>query len=182
MKKLIILDRDGVINCDSPHYIKSPDEWIPIPGSLEAIAQLNQANYQVIVATNQSGIGRGLYNVATLELMHQKMQQMLTTVGGHIDHIFYCPHTPNDNCNCRKPKTGLFQQIAATLQCSLHNVPAIGDTLRDIQAAQSAGCYAILVRTGQGAKTLADNPDLTMPIFADLAHAVAALLQNTMEK
>lgn len=176
--KLIILDRDGVINYDSPAYIKSPDEWIPIPGSLEAISQLTQAGFTIVIASNQSGVGRGLYDEATLARIHTKMQDAVAKLGGRIDHIFYCPHTPEDNCACRKPKTGLFQQIAATLQTPLAGVPVIGDTLRDIQAAQAMGCEAILVETGQGKETLTANPDLTVPVFADLAAVTTMLLKK----
>lgn len=176
--KLIILDRDGVINYDSPDFIKSPDEWIPIPGSLEAISQLTQAGFTIVVATNQSGVARGLYNEAMLASIHTKMQAAVTKLGGRIEHIFYCPHSPEDNCDCRKPKTGLFKQITAALQTPLAGVPAIGDTLRDIQAAQAMGCEAILVETGQGKETLAANPHLTVPVFADLAAATAMLLKK----
>lgn len=176
MKKIIVLDRDGVINFDSPHFIKSPDEWVPIPGSLEAIARLKHAHYQVVIATNQSGIARGLFNEAMLANIHAKMQQELADLGVHIDGIFYCPHGPDDQCSCRKPKTGLFEQIAVKYQVSLLNIPAIGDSLRDIQAAQSAGCHAILVRTGKGETTLKANPQLTVPVFADLAEAVNSIL------
>lgn len=175
--KLIILDRDGVINHDSDFYIKSPEEWSPIAGSLEAIAKLNQAGYTVAVATNQSGVGRGFYDLATLEKIHTKMQNALKTLGGKIDKIFFCPHIPDENCNCRKPKSGLYQQIAQHYNCSLVDVPAIGDSLRDIQAAQIEKCYPILVLTGNGVKTLAQNKDLQgVTIFPDLAAAVDALL------
>jgi D-glycero-D-manno-heptose 1,7-bisphosphate phosphatase len=176
--KLIILDRDGVINYESLAYVKSPDEWIPIPGSLEAIAKLTQAGYTIALATNQSGVGRGLFTEATLAAIHDKMQQEVAKLGGHIDYIFYCPHTPEANCDCRKPKSGLFKQIAAALKTSLADVPAIGDTLRDIQAAQAMDCKAILVETGNGKKTLAENPSLTVPVFADLAAATTMLLQE----
>lgn len=175
--KLIILDRDGVINHDSEHYIKSPDEWAPIDGSLEAIVKLNQADYTVTVATNQSGVGRGLYDLATLEKIHEKMQQALAKLGGKIDRVFFCPHVPDENCNCRKPKSGMYQQIAQHYNCSLNDVPVIGDSLRDIQAAQTEKCYPILVLTGNGIKTLAQNKDLQgVTVFPDLAAAVDALL------
>ena len=175
--KFIILDRDGVINFDSNDYIKSPEEWVPIPGSLEAIAALNKANFRVIVATNQSGVGRGLFTEQTLAAIHSKMMTMLNTAGGHIDKIFYCPHAPTDHCNCRKPKIGLFETIANTYQISLKSVPAIGDSLRDIQAAQAAGCQPILVKTGKGIHTLAMNPELKhILVFHDLAAAVNFIL------
>jgi D-glycero-D-manno-heptose 1,7-bisphosphate phosphatase len=143
--KLILLDRDGVINHDSDAYIKSPDEWIPIPGSLEAIARLTQAGYRIAVLTNQSGVGRGYYSLATLAAMHEKMHQALLAVGGKIDAIFFCPHTPEAGCHCRKPGTGLFEQAAQHFQVDLQGVPMIGDSLRDIQAAEAMGCKAIRI-------------------------------------
>ncbi|MFU8797879.1 MAG: D-glycero-beta-D-manno-heptose 1,7-bisphosphate 7-phosphatase [Gammaproteobacteria bacterium] len=143
--KLIILDRDGVINVDSPDYIKSPDEWLPLPRSLTAIARLYQAGYTLAVATNQSGVGRGYYSLATLAKMHEKMQQAVIAAGGFIDAIFFCPHTPEEGCDCRKPKPGLFHQIAAYYQLDLQGVIAIGDSPRDIEAAEQVGCRAIRV-------------------------------------
>lgn len=151
--KLIILDRDGVINQDSDDYIKSPDEWIPLPGSLEAIAQLTEAGFSVVVATNQSGIARGYYDLNTLEAIHQKMADAVAAAGGKLAGIFYCPHGPDDHCECRKPKDGLIRQIAETFQIDVTNVPFVGDSTRDIEAAISAGCLPILVKTGNGAKT-----------------------------
>jgi D-glycero-D-manno-heptose 1,7-bisphosphate phosphatase len=175
--KLVILDRDGVINFDSPQFIKSPDEWKPIPGSLAAIARLNQADYRVVVATNQSGIGRGLFDMDTLNAIHEKMLKALIEVGGHIDAIFFCPHTAADDCACRKPKTGMLEEIATRFNTDLKGVPAIGDALRDIQSAAAVGARPMLVRTGKGRKT-ADDPELPpqTPIYADLAAAVAHLL------
>lgn len=175
--KLIILDRDGVINHDSEHYIKSPDEWFPIDGSLEAIVKLNQAGYTVTVATNQSGVGRGLYDLTTLEKIHEKMQNALANLGGKIDRVFFCPHIPDEDCNCRKPKSGMYQQIAQYYNCSLINVPVVGDSLRDMQAAQTEKCHPILVLTGNGGKTLAQNKDLQgVTVVTDLAAAVDAIL------
>lgn len=175
--KLVILDRDGVINFDSPQFIKSPDEWKPIPGSLAAIARLNQADYRVVVATNQSGIGRGLFDMDTLNAIHEKMLKALAEVGGHIDAIFFCPHTAADDCACRKPKTGMLEEIATRFNTDLKDVPAIGDALRDIQSAAAVGARPMLVRTGKGRKT-ADDPELPphTPIYADLAAAVTHLL------
>lgn len=177
--KLIILDRDGVINEDSDEYIKSPQEWIPIPGSLEAIARLNKANYRVVVATNQSGIARGYIDLGTLNAMHRKMNDLLAQLGGQVDGVFFCPHGPNDDCNCRKPKTGLFQQIAKRMNSSLTGVPAVGDSLRDLQAAWGAGAEPYLVLTGKGRRVLGSKqlPKGT-PVFADLAAIVEALLNN----
>jgi D-glycero-D-manno-heptose 1,7-bisphosphate phosphatase len=175
--KLIILDRDGVINFDSPQFIKSPEEWKPIPGSLTAIARLNQADYHVVLATNQSGIGRGLFEMDTLNAIHEKMLKALADVGGHIDAIFFCPHTAADNCACRKPKPGMLKEIATRFNTDLTGVPTIGDALRDLQSAVAVGALPILVRTGKGKKT-ADDPDLPPDtlIFPDLAAAVTHLL------
>ena len=178
--KLIILDRDGVINYDSKDYIKSPEEWQPIPGSLEAIALLSSAGYTIAVATNQAGVGRGYYTEDVLAQIHQKMTACAQDMGGTIDKIFYCPHHPDDHCSCRKPAMGLFMQIADAYQINLKNIIAIGDSLRDIQAAEKVGCKPLLVLTGNGEQTLKDNPYLRdkLPIFADLLAAVKALLKE----
>lgn len=154
MQKYIILDRDGVINQDSPHFVRSKDEWIPIPKSLEAMALLNKAGYKIIMITNQSGIGRGYFDIKALEAMHQKMQELLAEKGGEIERIYYCPHTPQDNCHCRKPKTGLFQQAGKDYALDFSKVINIGDSLRDIQAGKAMGCQSILVLTGKGKHTL----------------------------
>lgn len=177
--KLIILDRDGVINEDSDEYIKSPQEWVPIPGSLEAITRLNKANYCVVVATNQSGIARGYFDLNTLNAMHKKMNDLLAQLGGQVDGVFFCPHGPKDGCDCRKPNTGLFRQIAKRVDKTLTGVPAIGDSLRDLQAAQRAGAKPYLVLTGKGRRLLASNQlPKDIPVFDDLAAVVAALLKN----
>lgn len=175
--KLIILDRDGVINFDSAQFIKSPDEWKPIPGSLAAIARLNHAGYRVVVATNQSGVGRGLFEMDTLNAIHEKMLKALAQVGGRIDAIFFCPHTSADNCACRKPKPGMLIEISNRFNTNLSGVPAIGDALRDLQAAVAVGAKPMLVLTGKGKKTAID-PELPAGtlIFPDLATAVAHLL------
>ncbi len=176
--KLIILDRDGVINHDSDEFIKSPDEWIPIPGSMEAIARLNQAGYRVVVSSNQSGIARGLFNIATLNAIHQKLHTAAQQVGAGIDAIFFCPHAADDNCDCRKPKPGMLHEIARRFDVSLKGVPVIGDSLRDLQAAFVSGCTPYLVLTGKGEKTLAKGglpPGTT--IYPDLAAVVDHLLQ-----
>jgi D-glycero-D-manno-heptose 1,7-bisphosphate phosphatase len=181
--KLIILDRDGVINIDSALYIKSPAEWKALPGSLEAIARLNQAGYKVVIATNQSGIGRGLFDMDTLNAMHEKMHKGLAVLGGRVDAIFYCPHTADENCDCRKPKPGMFERIAKLYNLDLTGVPAIGDSLRDLQAASALGCAPILVRTGKGEKTEADgNLPAGTVVRADLAAAVDALLGKPSKK
>lgn len=175
--KLVILDRDGVINFDSAQFIKSPEEWKPIPGSLEAIARLTQSGYKVVVATNQSGVGRGLFDMDTLNRMHQKMHKVAFEVGARIDAVFYCPHTADSKCDCRKPKPGMFKRISETLNVELTGIPAIGDSLRDLQAGAAVGCHPILVLTGKGEKTQAEGnlPEGTL-IFADLAAAVDHLL------
>lgn len=175
--KLIILDRDGVINFDSDQYIKSPAEWKPIPGSLEAIAKLNQAGYRVVVATNQSGVGRGLFEMDTLNSIHEKMHKLLFAVGGRIDAIFYCPHAADSACDCRKPQPGMFKHIASTFNADLNGTPAIGDSLRDLVAATAVGCQPILVLTGKGEKTKEAGglPEGTLE-YPDLAAAVKALL------
>ncbi len=175
--KLIILDRDGVINFDSDQFIKSPDEWKPIPGSLEAIARLNQAGYRVVVATNQSGIGRGLFDMPTLNAIHNKMHKSLALVGGRIDAIFFCPHTSDAECTCRKPKSGMIEEIAVRYGVSLKGVPAVGDSLRDLEAAARVEAQPYLVLTGKGAKTQAAGglPEGTL-IYPDLASVAATLI------
>ena len=149
--KLVILDRDGTINEDSAEFVKSPDEWEPLPGALEAIARLNHAGWHVVVATNQSGLGRGLFDVATLNAMHTKMHSMLAAVGGRVDAVFYCPHAPDEGCRCRKPEPGLFEQIGERYGVDLADVPAVGDTPRDLEAGAAVGCEPHLVLTGKGA-------------------------------
>ncbi len=167
--KLIVLDRDGVINQDSEQFIKSPEEWKPIPGSLDAIARLNQAGYRVVVATNQSGIGRNLFDMATLNAIHDKMHRAAGVAGGRIDAVFFCPHAADSTCVCRKPKPGMFQDIGRRFNVPLEGVPAVGDSSRDLAAAVAAGASPILVRTGKGEKTIAagDLPPGTR-IYADL--------------
>jgi D-glycero-D-manno-heptose 1,7-bisphosphate phosphatase len=174
--KLVVLDRDGVINLDSDQYIKSPAEWTPIPGSLEAIARLTQAGFRVVVATNQSGLGRGLFDMATLNAMHDKMHKAVNQLGGRIDAVFFCPHAQDAGCDCRKPKPGMLLEIAARYKLALAGVPAIGDSLRDLQAAHTAGARPVLVLTGKGERTLAAGglPAGT-EIHKDLAAAAAAL-------
>jgi D-glycero-D-manno-heptose 1,7-bisphosphate phosphatase len=149
--KLVILDRDGTINEDRDDYVKSPEEWVPVPGALEAIARLNHNGWHTVVATNQSGIGRGLFDMATLNAMHLKMHQMLAVHGGRIDAVFFCPHVKEDHCDCRKPQPGLFHQIGERFGLELDAVPVVGDTLRDLQAGVAAGCEPHLVRTGKAA-------------------------------
>ncbi|TAM03260.1 MAG: D-glycero-beta-D-manno-heptose 1,7-bisphosphate 7-phosphatase [Paraburkholderia sp.] len=154
-RKLVILDRDGVINLDSEAFIKSPDEWVAIPGSLEAIARLNQAGYRVAVASNQSGIGRGLFDTAALNAMHAKMHRQAAAVGGRIDAVFFCPHTSQDHCDCRKPKPGMLKMIAERFEVDPEDTPVVGDSLRDLEAGAALGFRTHLVLTGKGEKTLA---------------------------
>ena len=176
--KLVILDRDGVINYDSAAFIKTPEEWKPIPGSLEAIAHLTQAGYRAVVATNQSGIGRGLLDMGTLNAINDKMCKAAIQAGGRIDAMFFCPHANTDNCNCRKPATGMFREIADRFGVELNGVPTIGDSLRDLQTAAAVGAIPILVLTGKGKKTKAEGelPENTR-IFPNLSAAVDALTQ-----
>jgi D-glycero-D-manno-heptose 1,7-bisphosphate phosphatase len=175
--KLIILDRDGVINFDSDQFIKSPAEWQPIPGSLEAIARLNQADYRVVVATNQSGVGRGLFDMPTLNAIHDKMHKACALVGARIDAVFFCPHTADSQCDCRKPRAGMLEEIAARYNTSLTGVPVVGDSLRDLLPAAALGASPYLVLTGKGMKTnAAGNLPESTRVFPDLAAVVAELL------
>lgn len=175
--KLIILDRDGVINQDSDQFIKSPDEWIPIPGALEAVARLNQADYRVVIATNQSGIGRGLFGMDSLNAIHQKLHARAQHVGARIDAIFFCPHLADEHCDCRKPKHGLLTEIARRFDTNLLDVPSVGDSLRDLQASVSVGCRPYLVLTGKGTRThAAGGLPVGTQVFADLAAVVEQLL------
>ncbi|MFQ5994311.1 MAG: D-glycero-beta-D-manno-heptose 1,7-bisphosphate 7-phosphatase [Acidiferrobacterales bacterium] len=177
--RLVILDRDGVINYDSDDFIKSPEEWVPIPGSLEAIARLHRAGYRVVIATNQSGVGRGLLDVDTLERIHERMLDAVQKEGGKIDGIFFCPHKPEDCCLCRKPKPGLLQQIAERMKVNLNRVYAVGDSERDIVAARRVSASPILVRTGKGNETLEQSNELTgVPVFDSLAAFTDALLSD----
>lgn len=177
--KLIILDRDGVINFDSDAHIKSPAEWQPIPGSLQAIARLNQHGYRVAVATNQAGISRRLFDMKTLCAIHQKLHQSAQAVGARIDAIFYCPHAADEQCDCRKPRPGMLLAIGKRFNLSLQDVPIVGDSLRDLQAGLQVGCTPYLMMTGKGEKTLATGglPPGTR-IFDNLAMMVERLLHT----
>lgn len=177
-KKYVLLDRDGVINHDSGDFIKSADEWLPIDNSLEAIALLHSNGYQVIVITNQSGVGRGLYSDIILTDMHLKMTRMTEAVGGKISHIYYCPHLPDAGCECRKPKPGMLHQFSQDADVPLDEIFFIGDSLRDIEAGIAAGAKPILVKTGNGAKTLAAHPDLNVPTFENLYAAAEYILSR----
>lgn len=180
-EKVIILDRDGVINEDSDDFIKSPDEFLPINGSLHAIARLKQANYSVVVATNQSGVGRGLFDIEMLNRIHEKLYRELASLGVTIDGIFFCPHAPDEGCDCRKPKPGLFYDISQRLKIKLDKVIAVGDSLRDIQAANIAGASPVLVKTGKGKRTLKKNIGLeNVPIYKNLAMVVDDVLNGNL--
>lgn len=178
--KLVILDRDGVINADSDLYIKTVAEWQALPGSIDAIARLSRAGYRIAVATNQSGIARGMFDEITLSNMHSKMRALVEEAGGHIDVVCYCPHGPDEQCRCRKPATGLLEQIAEELGQSVRNAWLVGDHEKDIRMAVSAGCKPLLVRTGKGAATeqmLSASLRAQTLVFDDLAAASAYILQ-----
>ena len=185
---LVILDRDGVINHDSDDYIKSPDEWQPLPGSLEAIARLCRADYTVVVATNQAGVGRGLFSLEMLTRIHRKMASSIRDKGGRLDSVFFCPHSPADQCGCRKPKPGMLLEISDRLSIGLSGVPFVGDSLRDLEAAAAAGAMPVLVKTGQGRLTqeklsqgeLSHTLGQT-PVYADLAAFTDAVLDGNLE-
>lgn len=176
--KLIILDRDGVINQDSDDYIRSPEEWVAIPGSLDAIARLNQAGYQIVVCTNQSGLARGYFNIETLQAIHAKMLKQLAQHGGYIEAIFYCPHGPDEHCDCRKPKPGMLIEAGQRLKANLQETIMVGDTERDIQAAQAAGAQGVLVRTGKGEWT-EKKLKTAVNVYADLAEFSKQLISRT---
>jgi len=179
--KLIIIDRDGVINQDSKDYIKSPEEWHPIEGSIEAIAALSQAGFTVAVATNQSAINRGLITEDTLITIHDKMCHLVEEKGGEIDTIVYCPHHPEQACHCRKPEIGMFEQLRVHYQQDLSNTPYIGDSLKDLEAAEKFGLQGILVLTGNGLQTFTEiKHKKTVPIFRNLASAVKAIINNRL--
>ncbi|MCX7121546.1 MAG: D-glycero-beta-D-manno-heptose 1,7-bisphosphate 7-phosphatase [Gammaproteobacteria bacterium] len=174
---LIILDRDGVINIDSPDYIKSPGEWIPIPGSIEAIAQLSKAGNTIVIATNQSGVNRGLFSLVTLEKIHAKLIHAVEVLGGKIEKIYFCPHTPDENCHCRKPKPGMLQQIQKEFQVESDEIIYIGDSVKDFEVAQAVGCEFILVRTGNGRRTEKQLAKIKLPVFENLL----AMAQNSQK-
>ena len=182
--KLIILDRDGTINEDRDDYVKSPDEWVPIPGALEAIARLNHAGWHTVVATNQSGLARGLFDTSALNAVHIKMNQALAKVGGRIDAVFFCPHGPSEGCRCRKPLPGLFEVIAERYGVELAEVPLVGDSQRDLEAGTAVGCQPHLVRTGKGAQLDEERLEAILErvpgtqVHADLAAFAEHLIQG----
>lgn len=179
--RLVILDRDGVINEDAEgEYVKSAEEWIPLPGSLEAIARLNRSGYRVVIATNQSGLARGLFDIEALNGIHEKMQRLLAETGGGIDAIFFCPHSPGQRCSCRKPRPGLLEQIGQRYRVDLSQVPVVGDKRADLDAAKAAGARPFLVRTGYGEKTLRSLGDFDgVTVFSDLAAFTDAWLAES---
>ncbi len=176
--KLLILDRDGVINYDSDAYIKSLEEWIPIPGSIEAIAHLSQAGWTVAVATNQSGLARGYYDLPTLNAMHRRLQELVTEQGGELGLIVFCPHGPDEGCDCRKPKPGMLKTIAAHYRVALAGLWFVGDSRGDLEAALAVDCQPVLVKTGKGQQTLSTSVPAGTLIFDDLAAVAAQLLHS----
>ncbi len=183
--RLVILDRDGVINHDSDQYIKSPQEWFPIRGSLEAIARLCRADYRVVVATNQSGVSRGLFTLDTLNKIHLHMLERIHQKGGELDAIFFCPHKPEDGCDCRKPRPAMLVDLAERLKINLTAVPTVGDSLRDLQAARAVHALPVLVRTGKGSLTQVAlrNSDLAdTAVYDDLAAFVDSLLNGELDE
>ena len=178
MLKLLILDRDGVINYDSDAYIKSVAEWVPLPGSIEAIAQLSKAGWTVAIATNQSGIARGYYDIATLEAMHARLRALVAEQGGEVGLVVYCPHGPDEGCDCRKPKPGMLKIIAEHYKVPLAGIWFVGDSLGDLEAAKAVDSQPVLVKTGKGEKTQAKNLPVGTLIFDDLAAVAAELINN----
>ena len=178
MLKLLILDRDGVINYDSDAYIKSVEEWIPLPGSIEAIAQLSKAGWTVAIATNQSGIARGYYDIATLDAMHARLRALVAEQGGEVGLVVYCPHGPDEGCDCRKPKPGMLKIISEHYKVPLAGIWFVGDSLGDLEAAKAVDSQPVLVKTGKGEKTQAKNLPVGTLIFDDLAAVAAELINN----
>lgn len=181
--RLVVLDRDGVINRESTDFIRRPEEWIPLPGSIEAIADLTRAGFTVVVASNQSGVGRGLFSAATLAAIHDRMNRTIEAAGGRLDGIYFCPHRPEDACECRKPLPGLLRQIESRYGITLRGTPAIGDSHRDLEAAWRVGARAILVRTGNGQETERRlEAGAAVEVFADLSAAAAALIAENRKR
>lgn len=172
----VLLDRDGVINHDDVGYIKSVNEWIPISGSLEAITMFNENGFKVIVITNQSGIGRGLYDEPAMQEIHREMLKRVKQLGGKIENIYFCPHDPDAKCLCRKPEPGMFKAFSKDYDRQLNDLYYVGDKLSDLQAAKAAGAKSILVKTGKGEQTLAENPQINSPIFENLYEAAKFII------
>ena len=184
--KLLILDRDGTLNRSRDDYVASPEEWEPLPGALEAVARLNQEGWRLVLAPNQSGIGRGLFDMAALNAIHAKMNRALAAVGGRIEAVFFCPHAPEDDCDCRKPAPGMFRQISQRLGVPPAQMLAAGDSVRDAQAAHAAGCQPHLILTGQSAMHRNDSLPIGLPpgtqVHADLAAFADAVLARDAQK
>lgn len=181
--RLVVLDRDGVINRESADFIRRPEEWLPLPGSVEAIADLTQAGFTLVVASNQSGVGRGLFSAATLTAIHERMSRTIEAAGGRLDGIYFCPHGPDDGCPCRKPRPGLLRQIEARYGLPLAGVPAVGDSVRDLEAAWQVGARAMLVRTGNGMETERRlQAGAQVEIFADLAAVAERLIAESRQR
>lgn len=176
--RLVILDRDGVINEDTGDFIKVPEQWVPVPGSLEAIARLRRAEYRVVIITNQSAVGRGLFTIDMMNKVHMRMFELIRQKGGEVDALLFCPHAPESGCGCRKPEPGLFHELARRLKVNLTGIPAVGDSLRDLRAAIAAGAQPVLVRTGKGEQTVeavrqcGDERLNQVPVYDDLASFV----------
>ena len=183
-RRLVILDRDGVINHDSDEFVKTPAEWLPIDGSINAIARLSQAGFTVAVATNQSGVGRKIFDESALDAMHDKLRSLVRDAGGEVDRIAYCPHHPDDGCDCRKPAPGLLQELSQQYGVPLDGVPFIGDSERDLEAARAVNGRPILVLTGDGEQTAAELKKRgdSVETFADLDAAAAALISESGER
>jgi D-glycero-D-manno-heptose 1,7-bisphosphate phosphatase len=184
--RLIVLDRDGTLNADPEDYIRSPDDWRPLPGALEAVARLNQGGWRVVIASNQSGLGRGLFDVATLNAVHARMHKLLAVAGARVEAVFFCPHAPEDDCDCRKPAPGMFRQISQRLGVPPAQMLAAGDSVRDAQAAHAAGCQPHLILTGQSAMHRNDSLPIGLPpgtqVHADLAAFADAVLARDAQK
>ena len=185
MTKLIILDRDGVINEDSDNYIRSVDEWIPVPGSINAIVELSKAGYTIAVATNQSGLARGYFPESELDAMHNKMNALVDADGGNIESVLFCPHGPDDNCQCRKPNPGMVKQLLTEHNVEASETWVVGDSLRDLQAGLNAGCKVALVKTGKGKRTIKAieerEPQLkSIPLFENLKEFSEQLLSESL--
>lgn len=186
--RLVILDRDGVINRDSANFIRTPEQWEPLPGSLNAISRLTREEYRVVIATNQSGISRGYFDLDVLNRIHSRMVERLRKLGGSVDAIFVCPHGPDDGCNCRKPAPGMFLDIADRLGVRLNGVPAVGDSMRDLTAASKVGALPILVRSGKNEAGLSPGENLVdeslgeVRTFEDLAEFTDALLGGDLDE
>ncbi|WKB55130.1 D-glycero-beta-D-manno-heptose 1,7-bisphosphate 7-phosphatase [Eleftheria terrae] len=182
--KLVVLGRDGIINRFREEHVASPSEWEPLPGALEAVARLNHAGWQVVLATNQPGLGTGLLDMASLNAVHRHMNELLARHGARVDAIFICPHTAADRCDCRKPAPGLLLKIGERFGVNLDQVAVAGDTVRDLQAAHAAGCEPHLVRTGRSALLSAEEAEsLAAQVPGSRVHAdLAAFAEHLVQR